>query len=195
MKKILDVPYYSQHEDVKDEYWKKRSCAIVCLKMVINYYKKQDFNLPTIQDLIEEGVFIKGLDENKDWKQDSLVILLHNLGFNAYRQEFKSFKIDLEKKKEFLSEHSDRMLGDGINKITGKLSLNKPVLVSVAKKFKEESKFHMVVLTGFEMDGGGELKGFYYNDTDYRNEREGKDLFVDIETFKTYWRRLAIFVK
>ena len=61
----------------------------------------------------------------------------------------------------------------------------------------------MVVLIGFETDEdpnpsdglGGEVKGFYYNDTDYQNEGEGKDLFVDIETFKTYWRRLAIFVK
>jgi len=52
----------------------------------------------------------------------------------------------------------------------------------------------MVVLTGFEIDESGEVKGFYYNDTDYNKEQEGKNLFVDVETFKKFWRKLAIFV-
>ncbi|MFC1623672.1 C39 family peptidase [Patescibacteria group bacterium] len=196
MKKILDIIYYSQYENVKDEYWKPRACSIVCLKMVLDYHLgvQPPSDSPAIEDLIKEGIYIKGLDENKDWIQDKIIMLARNHGVRAYRQEFKSFDIDLVKNEESESKYSNRILDEGINKIITKLSMNNPVMVSVAKKFKEEKKFHMVVLTGFDVDNGGEVKGFYYNDTDYQNEQEGKNLFVDIGTFKKFWRRLSIFV-
>ena len=45
MKKILDIPYYSQHEDVKDEYWKPRACGVVCLKMVLDFLKPDEISV------------------------------------------------------------------------------------------------------------------------------------------------------
>jgi hypothetical protein len=66
-------------------------------------------------------------------------------------------------------------------------------MVSAIKKWSEENKYHMIVLVGFEKEAE-EIKGFYYNDSDYKDE-EGKDLFVDIDTFKKYWRKMAIFVE
>ncbi len=35
----LEVPYYSQHRDIKDEYWQSRACGLVCLKMVLDFYQ------------------------------------------------------------------------------------------------------------------------------------------------------------
>ncbi|MBU1558067.1 C39 family peptidase [Patescibacteria group bacterium] len=183
MKKILNVPYYSQYEDVKDEYWKPRACAIVGVKMTLDYF---DNHLGlNVEDLIKEGVSIGGLDENKDWIHEKLVQLLRNHGMSAYRQEFISLNY----------EYFDKLLNIGILKIKKELEKENPILVSVPRKFEKEESFHMIVLTGFETSDSGEVKGFYYNDTDYHSEAEGKDIFVDIETFKTHWRRLAIFVK
>jgi len=181
MIKKLNVPYYSQYRDVKDEYWKPRSCAVVCVKMVMDYLEMGHQNL---DDLIKEGIEIGGLNENKDWIHEKLVQLFRNHGLGAYRQEFKTATQKFEEK----------FLQDGIEKIIKMLENDKPVLVSAIKKWNEENKFHMIVLTGFEAQENGDLKGFYYNDSDY-NDEEGKDLFVGIDTFKKYWRRMAIFVE
>lgn len=191
MKKILNVPYYSQR-DVENKEWKDRSCAIVCLKMILDYHLEVE--LPSVWDLIREGVMIDGVDENSDWKQDSIVMLLRNHGLSAYRQEFKSFEINIESGKGIPGEYSEKMLTGGINKIVDNLNSDKPVLASVSKMFGDENIFHMVVLVGFEKDGNGEVKGFYYNDSDYEIE-QGKALFVDIEIFKKHWRRLSIFIE
>lgn len=191
MKKILDIPYYSQHDDVKDEYWKSRSCAIVCLKMVLSHFLN---NSPIIEDLIKEGVYIKGLTSTKDWIHDKIVMLARNHGLNSYRQEFKSMTINVDEFKEFDSEYSEKMLKDGLVKIFNSIKNSQPVMVSVGKKFEEEKKFHMVVLVGYKISNERGIEGFYYNDPDYYNN-EGKNLFVDIEIFKKHWRRLAIFIE
>ncbi|MBU3925789.1 hypothetical protein KJ763_01315, partial [Patescibacteria group bacterium] len=69
-----------------------------------------------------------------------------------------------------------------------------PVIVSTAKSFSEINKFHHVLLTGFEVKNGSPW-GFYYHDPDSLNEESGKHNFVPINTFKNYWRKLAIYVK
>jgi hypothetical protein len=90
MIKKLDVPHYSQYRDVKDKDWKPRSCAIVCIKMIIEYL---GFEIIGVDDLIKEGVEIGGLNENKDWTHEKLVQLFRNHRVGAYRQEFKSLEI------------------------------------------------------------------------------------------------------
>ena len=83
---------------------------------------------------------------------------------------------------------------EGINdtqELRNFLDQGNPVVVSIsAKRFSEEfeGKFHQIVLVGYDD------KGFYYNDPDYQDE-EGKDLFVSIEDYKKYWRKMAIFIE
>ncbi len=188
MKKILDIPYYSQHEDVKDEYWKPRACGAVCLKMVLDFLKPDEISVNDFVLLANE----KGAYCEHGWVHQGLIDIAKEFGVELERKEFKPLR-RLHEYNEVIQEKD--LLDQGISEIIESINNNKPVIVSAIKKWSEEKKFHMVVLTGFEMDEDGELKGFYYNDTDYQNESEGKDLFVDIETFKTCWRRLAIFVK
>ena len=151
MIKKLDIPYYSQYDDVKDEHWKPRACGAVCLKMVLDFMKPSE---TSVSDFVlsanERGAF-----GEYGWIHQELINVAKNFGVSLERKEFKS----------------------------------------------EEKKFHTVVLTGFKEDEQ-ELKGFYYNDPDYEGEdpnpsggQGGENLFVDINTFKKYWRRLAIFVK
>jgi len=175
MPKILDVPYYSQHRDIKDEYWKTRACGILCLKSVLDY---SNVKTGDIDDFIKLGQDKNAYGES-GWIHQGLIDIAGDFGLNMER-------------KEFLNE-----LNEGIEKIIFSLKNDKPVLVSAIKRWKEKDKFHMVVLGGFEASAeqtpNGGIKGFYYNDSDYKDDT-GKGLFVDIEIFKKYWRKLAIFV-
>ncbi len=179
----MKIPYYSQHDDVREQEWKDRSCAIVCVKMVLEYCRPETRSLG-IDALIREGVEIGGLNENKDWLHEKLVQLLRNHGVVSYRQEFKTLNKDFE----------EDFLRDGIFKLEEVLDKKKPVMVSVPKRFEEGNSFHMIVLTGTKKSLLGTVEGFYYNDSDYRNN-EGENLFVDIDVFRRLWRRMAVFVE
>ena len=177
---ILDIPYYSQYLDVDDPQWKARSCGIVCLKMVMDYYKPDNRK---IIDLVNEGV-AKGGYCQYGWIHNVLVKMANERGLMASRKEYKS-QDDKERKK---------LERAAIKEITSCLKDNQPVIVSAVRNFSETDKFHLVVLTGFEKKGRG-IGGFYYNDPDSQSREEGKNKFVPIDVFKKHWRKMAIYVK
>jgi uncharacterized protein YvpB len=168
---ILDVPYYSQYLDVSDENWKPRACGIVCLKMVMDYYNKQN---PPLIALIE-GVASRGGFGSSGWIHDTIIKTARDYDFNAQRKEYNFIEDGIKEQLEFLKDGN-------------------PVIVSVVKNFSEPNKFHMVVLTGFETDEK-DLIGFYYHDPDAYKIEDGKYKFIPINVFKKYWRKLAIYVK
>jgi hypothetical protein len=192
MNKIIDIDYFSQYLDVKDPYWQPRSCSIVCLKTVMNYYKGDNKNIPSIEQLIKEGFLIGGFGLD-GWVHDAIVMLAHNYGFSAYRQEFRSMDIDYESKKMQEGIFHQKLSEDGTEKIIRYLKSKKPVIVSAVKKFQEEDKFHTVVLIGLE-EQGDKVLGFYYHDPDALVRQDGMKQFVNMETFEKFWRRLAIFI-
>lgn len=171
VKHILNVPYRSQHLDVEDKDWQSRSCGILCLKMAMDFYYKDD---KEIMELIKIGIS-KGGHSSSGWKHDVLVQMAKDAGLSSFRKEYKEDE------------------GKGVEDIFNFLKNGNPVLVSVVKNFSERDKFHMVLLTGFE-DENNKIKGFYYHDPDSIDREEGKHKFVPIETFKKYWRKMAIYV-
>lgn len=185
----LDVPFLSQHRDIKDRQWRVKGCGATCLKMVLEFLKNGR-EVPSIDELIQEGIAIRAYSED-GWVHTRLALIAHNYGFGAYNEEFKSMDVDYERQRFAEGPHKDRMMEYGIKKITWVLSRKRPVIVSVSKRFKDKDKFHQVVLTGVDTKNG--TSGFYYNDPDYEND-EGKDRFVDLATFKEHWRKFAIFV-
>ncbi|MFA6338817.1 MAG: C39 family peptidase [Candidatus Paceibacterota bacterium] len=184
----LETPYYSQLLDVKDKEWQSRSCGIVCLKMAFDFLSPN--STPSVDELIKEGLYIGGHGP-QGWIHDSLVILAHNHGFNSYKQEFKSLKVDIENKKTDEGEFQEKFLNDGVLKIKNSIKENTPVLVSIIRQGRPDS--HMVLVVGFE-ENKGELSGFNYYDPNSLNKEEGANKFFTIEDFKNNWRRLAIFV-
>jgi len=175
----LNIPYYSQKIDVKDMEWKDRACGIVCLKMVMDFYKK---DTPSLNELIKTGVDM-GAYGSSGWIHQGLVDIATQFNLTIYRKEFKSNN----------SEEAQELLDEGIDEITESLEGNNPVLVSAVKKFKYPDKFHMIVLVGFEGDSQNP-EGFYYHDPDAESVEEGKNLFVPMKIFQKYWRRMAIFI-
>jgi len=175
----LDIPYYSQHRDIEDEYWQKRACGLVCLKMILDYSGKENVGLKELLKLaLRRDVF----GEN-GWVHSGLIALAKGFDVDLIRKEFRSKN----------KEEEEKLRRKGLAKLIQSLQNKKPVIVSVVKRFKFSDRFHQVVLNGFEKEGGI-VGGFYYNDSDYQSEEEGKNVFVDLETFEKYWRGLAIFI-
>lgn len=189
MKKLLDVPYFSQHAEATEDFWKNKSCGVASVKMVLDFLEKDTVS---IDDLIDEGQAIGGYTKD-GWVHDSMVHLLHNHGVPAYREEFRSITVDAVKKEFAVNPYQKDLINYGITKIGVFVDEDKPVLVSVDPKFDENKDSHIIVITGYETDGDA-IAGFYYNDPDNRSGEEKKDRYVELDTFMNYWRKFAIFV-
>lgn len=168
-KKILNVPHHSQFE-IDDRFWMLRGCAIVSLKMVLDYHGA---DTPDILELINIGKK-KGGYGPSGWYHDAIVNLAKDYGLEAYREE----EMDLD---------------EGVKKIVENIENENPVIVSTPKFILDRRKFHMVVVTGFKKDGDN-IKGLYYHDPESTTGNSGHTLFVSIDTFKKEWRRMAIFI-
>lgn len=178
MRKILSVPFYSQHTDINDAHWKERACGILCLKMVLDFLGAK---APPPDEFMQKGISLGAYGE-WGWLHTGLVAVAASFDIDMKRKEFRS-----QDPKE-----AEKLLNQGINELVASIENNKPILISAIKKWVEVKKFHMMVLVGFEMNEGV-LKGFYYHDPDTYTEGEGKNQFVPINTFKKHWRRMAIF--
>lgn len=174
----LKVPYYSQYLDVTSKEWQPRACSIACLKMLL---ESKGGQAPLLDEMIAQGDAIGAYGES-GWKQDGVIALAKQYGARLSRAEWRHSE---EKSPDELNE-------EGIQFLILELRAGRPVLASAIKKFKEDDKFHLVVLTGFE-EKDGEVIGFYYHDSDTQAREEGENLFVHIETFRTKWRKMAIF--
>ncbi len=169
----LDVPYYSQHRDIKDANWQKRACGLVCLKMVLDFHK---IKAPDINEFLKLSLEKEAYHQTNGWIHDKLLEIAESFGVKVSRKENMESE---EKLKSFLDKDC-------------------PVIVSIKnKRFSPKfgNKFHQIVLTGYDE------KGFFYNDSDYQNEdskptieQGGKNLFVSFKKFQRYWRKMAIFV-
>ncbi len=165
----LSVPYYSQFVDVEDKFWMPRACLPTCLKMILSFKHKAE-NVPIIE-LIKKGETEGGYGKS-GWFHDSIVNLAKGYGLESYRAE----KIE------------------NIESLKNSLDKNSPVIVSIIKFILGQTKFHTVVLTGYE-EAEGSVSGFYFHDPESTsNDRDRNARFVDIKTFEKEWRKMAIFI-
>ncbi len=174
--KKLEVPFYSQFADVTLTEWQERACAPTCLKMVIDYLSDNNSKLST-DDLIKEGLEIGAYQDGVGWIHAGLLRIAHNHGICGYNEEFRS------RDKEF----ENILVEKGIEKIRKTLESDVPVIISCSKNFDEVHKFHQVVIVGFDENG------FYYHEP-HEKDSAGANRFVDAETFRTHWRKFAIFL-
>jgi uncharacterized protein YvpB len=189
MNNKLDIPFYNQLSDMVPKEYQRQACAIISLKMLIEYFgQKIDF-----LDLQNEGLFIKG-KENAGWNHEAIVRILRNHGILAYRQEFLAHIINLENKTSSISNYTSLFIQNGIEKIKTNINNELPVLASFVSGFSQDLdkkisfnlEHHMVLISGFDE------KGFFINDPLIPN---GKDFFIDFEHFIKYWRKFCIFVE
>lgn len=175
----LPVPYYSQFIDVDDSFWMLRACGATCLKMVAEYHGKK---VPGIVDLCLEAKERGGYDMHNGWVHDYIIKKAEELGLKAHRTERTEPIID---------------------EIITSLDAGNPVIVSVEKRVLEQTRFHMIVIVGYEKNEESEMTTsyqlqptscFYYHEPESTDKERGQYRSCDTETFKEYWRGKAIFI-
>ncbi len=187
--KKLNVEFISQDDPSIPDGWTDRSCAIVCLKMCMNFYgSKNSFLMPKLPELIKEGLAMLG-DQYRPtvgWKHDAIVWLAHNHGVPAYKEEFRSDAINLNTKEFAPSIFSDELLNIGIKRIKESINKEIPVIVSLLPGFGSVSNFHLLVVIGYD------AKGFVVHDPSNSSPKE--NFSISTSDFIKYWRKYAIFV-
>ncbi len=193
----LHVPYYSQFHDVTKKEWQSKACTVVCLKMALDYLVPG--RAPSIDNLLHEAVIHsnsmlgRGLISEESLRHgsphDVIVMMAHNYGVTAYREEFKSMSANLDGSIG-PSQFAGEMLQHGLKKIVAILETGGLPIVSVLPGLSEGKSFHTILLVGFE-DNNATLTGFYYHDSDAPGEARN-DLFISLEEFIKYWRKMAI---
>ena len=191
MKTILSVPFVSQYEIGRDSDGLSRACGAACVKMILDYRGIKNTKFLTIvrEGQIMRGAYISGIG----WTHAGLAALLRNHNVGAYTEEFRSVDVDVKNQEFRPSEYEAGHVERGIQKIAGKIiDWKQPVIVSGVKRWQEKDKWHLMVIVGVEKEGD-KILGFYYHDPDDETE-PGLSKFVDKDTFRTYWRKFAIFV-
>lgn len=164
----LSVPYYSQFLDVADAAWRPKACGMTCVAMVLAHTG----NVQGIDALIQEAVAAGGYGPS-GWFHDALV---HTLKEHGAPQARRAESIE------------------NIDALVASLDAGAPTIVSVVDEILEQTKFHMVVLVGYEEDESGEVSGFYYHDPQSLSPENGANRFVPIAAFLKHWRKMAIFI-
>jgi hypothetical protein len=191
----LNVPYFSQVSGVLNPEWRDRACTVTNLKMVLEFYGTEGKGIiPSIDDLVQEGIEIHAYDPAVGWNHEGVVRLARNHGVNAYAQEFRSMTIDRRTGSSAPSNYSDKLFSEGLGKIAHHVEEGHPVIVSVLPGFGNNTQYHTVLIVGAERADDGGITGFWCLDP-FREDSAGTEaIHVDLERFKQYWRRLAIFV-
>jgi uncharacterized protein YvpB len=158
----LSVPYYSQFVDIQDPFWMLRACGAACLKMVVEFHGT---TVPDMITLCNEAKDHGGYDMTNGWIHDYLVTKAQECGLHAER-------------KEGLPDTSE---------IIASLEAGSPVIVSVEKRVLEQTRFHMVVVVGYDKGN------FIYHEPESTDREKGQYRTCTAETFMSYWRGKAIF--
>ena len=179
----LSVPYYSQFIDTQDSFWMLRACGATAMKSIGEFY---GISMPTIVSLCEEARDRNGYHLENGWVHDYIVTRLKEAGLEVYRKEGM---LDIEE-------------------ITTSLLHNEPVIVSVEKRVLEQTRFHLIVLVGYEQAETNKnedvlvtsykLKAndfLYYHESESTSKERGEYRKCDVETFMKYWRGKAIYAK
>lgn len=166
MKKLIEVPHLVQYYNIEDEIWQGRSCGIVSLAMIFDYYSVK-FDLG---ELIQQGLDGDGYLDGVGWKHDAIVELAKKYGFESRRVE-----------------------NETVENLIESLDSNEPLIISIHKNFDPSEGGHLAVLNGY-FESEGEIEGFYINDP-IGAQYKHKNQFISYEKFMAGWKKRAIYLK
>lgn len=162
---IPDVPFYSQFNDISDPEWKKLSCGIASLAMIIDFY---DLNTVSVNSLLDEGIKAGAYIYNAGWSHNGLALLAKNHGLEGNTYDFSGLS-DQDALERFVA-----IINEG------------PVIASVHYTFDPANPIpHLAVITGID-DGT-----VYYNDPAGSSDG-GK---ISIDDFMKVWKKRLVVVR
>jgi|SRR3989344_2586955 len=163
---MFKVSAYSQFLDVEDKKWKSRSCGIVSLKSVLEYWGIKESTKYLIELGLKKDAYISGVG----WKHGGLVSIAKEFGLFGENYDW------------FLEEPHEAFL-----KLISYLK-KYPVLASVYKNFKLGGSGHLIILTGYENDQ------IFFNDPDSKTKK-GISKKISFEKFLNGWKRRIIVIR
>jgi len=200
---IIDVPYCSQideiHKNGVEKAWANQSCGIISLKMVLDFFLKEQID---IKELLDKGLEMGAFIEDVGWSHIGLVNLASEYGLYAWRRRF--YLNDGDKsifEKEGVGDPSlkifdEQLENEGIFSIRDSIRKKCPVIISIPKNFEIGEHGHLVVVTGVKVSNLDtmDIEGFYVNDPYNPDGEDRKGEFVNLEKFKN-WNKRALFFR
>jgi ABC-type bacteriocin/lantibiotic exporter with double-glycine peptidase domain len=166
----FETPKYSQHLDVEESDWQDKSCGILCLKTLLDYWgEKEGIPHRDADELIQEGLSIDGYIPGVGWKHKELVELARQHGFDGENLEWPD-------------EHPDVAFNKAVPHL-----MEHPIMASVHKNLIEGNGGHLVVVTGYE-DGK-----IFYNDPD-SELRDDVERSVTLKEFLDGWKQRIVVI-
>lgn len=166
----ISMPIVRQASDVKDRKWKKKSCALCSVKMMMAFSNKKHLEIEVGQ-LIEEALKLDGYLKGIGWKHKTISDLAKKYGLKL--GFIKKFPKTIEEKSKWLKK-----LEAGIIK-------GKPVMASVYYKLNKKNGGHVVVINGIRKKGKLTV-GYHIQDPDERFK--GNNYFISKDKFLLGWR-------
>jgi hypothetical protein len=218
MKKILDVPYYSEFDEIDGstehiELFKRRSCGIVSVKMAVDYITHSTgLGMISLNRLIKLSIkhkayrlSIGGRRNYSGWSHSGIIKALSEAGFVAWRKRCFVLPSDIAHLKnegiesDGIKRYKEQELGEFLETLAKSIDGGYPVIVSIEKNLGKKITPHLVVMTGYERKGS-KIAGFYINDPNNPKSNNGnrpihKDLYITCGQFVPMWRKTAIFIE
>lgn len=166
----FNVPAYSQYLDVKNRAWKRRSCGIVALKMVLDFFEPKRTGTRTLSRLIRARTRAHAYIPNVGWSHAGLARIAMRYGLKGKNYDWfrESSRSAFKKMIRFLKRG--------------------PVIASIYRNLNPNMHGHLVVITGFQKNI------VYYHDPDSK-ARNAIPRKVPLKKFLRGWKRRIIVVR
>lgn len=167
---VITMPLIDQSKGVKDKKWKKNSCAICSMKMMMGFSNKKHTEID-IGQLIDEAKKLDGYLDGIGWRHKIISDLAKKYGIKlGFIEKFpKTFK---EKSK-------------WLKKLEMNIVEGKPVMASIHYKLNKKNGGHMVVVNGVRKNGKITL-GYHLQDPD--SSFCGNNYYISKDEFLLGWR-------
>lgn len=167
----FNVPPYSQYLDIKNKEWQHRSCGIIALKSILDFWSDKNKKIyPDGDKLVEIGLGLNAYIPNVGWRHKELVEIAKIFGLDG--QNFDWTKVPSEEAFKKMIPYLDKY----------------PITASVHPLFETQNQGgHLVILTGLENNI------LYYSDPAMKNREEIKQE-IPLDKFINGWKRRFIVI-
>jgi|SRR5665213_2215352 len=207
-KMVLEVPHHWQ----KSEHWgldaeeARRICALICLKIVLDYKNAVASDTGHSLDDIKAATLAHGGKTENGWLHAAEVKTLRAQGLNAWRRDWNlpaeaeaTPLIDGYEPEQVQVFEAQKTAEAAIlapderakQSIIDSITQDCPVIASVAPGFSENGGPHQVVIHGYDNDSG-ELNLFITDPV--IEDKAHQELHVSWQRFLEYFKYRAIFV-
>jgi hypothetical protein len=175
------VPFHSQKWDLSDwqqlgfknyedaKYWEKSSCAILCLKMILDSVYPQ--NTSSISYLIKQGVEMGAYADKIGWNHSGIVKLAESSGLKATAYENLSLK-----------NICDPLDNGAFAIISIKWAFENYKTLKEKILFWKKYGGHLALVVGYKKEDR-KLKGFYVHHTSIKPEYNWENRFIPLSEF------------